>query len=155
MSVESRSTETVVPFAIQPEPLPTNGSHSLFQFRSAPCLPVITLCFICSHPTAIGRAVCQPMFSRLVPTYSLTTLHHFPSPQIALTARRPFGIKIVRLPEKNGAIKYNSIHSLTQTTVYSSQWWDLFWTLFVPTTVFRVKYVDCMEVTALQCIVPS
>jgi ancient ubiquitous protein 1 len=89
LSAESRSTEDVVPFVIQPEPLPTNGSHSLFQFSDWPCRLATNV---------------QP---------------------IALTARRPFGIKI--------------------TTVYRSQWWDLFWTLFVPTTVFRVKLLAPME----------
>jgi ancient ubiquitous protein 1 len=44
---------------------------------------------------------------------------------IALTAKRPFGI--------------------TLSTVQSSQWWDLFWTLFVPVTVFRVKLLPPME----------
>lgn len=44
---------------------------------------------------------------------------------ISLTARRPFGIKI--------------------TTVHSSQWWDLLWTLFVPATVFHVKLLAPME----------
>jgi ancient ubiquitous protein 1 len=110
LSAESRSTEDVVPFVIQPEPLPTNGSHSLFQFSDWPCRLATNV---------------QP---------------------IALTARRPFGIKIVSLPgKKPEPLSIQYIHSLTQTTVYRSQWWDLFWTLFVPTTVFRVKLLAPME----------
>ena len=32
--IESRSEEGFAQFVVQPEPLPTTGSHALFQFRS-------------------------------------------------------------------------------------------------------------------------
>jgi len=80
---ENESVVDFTPYVIQPEFMPTNGTHLLLKFTS--------------WPFALDSTV-QP---------------------IAVGAARPMGIKL--------------------TTAESSGWWDLFWFLFAPCTVFHIK----------------
>lgn len=79
----------LLPYAIQPEPLPTNGRHLLLKFSE--------------WPFSLGCPI-QPM---------------------ALRVSRPFPIAV--------------------STVHSSGWWDLFWMLFVPVTVFHVRFLQVIK----------
>ena len=96
MYIESRSEEGFAQFVVQPEPLPTTGSHALFQFRSVNYISVC-VSFTGVFSAVIGLVRWHQMSNRSVPSSPLTPLTICPSShQIALTAGRPFGITLVR-----------------------------------------------------------